>query len=57
MRRADYLRDLALTPAAAKEVRIWGMADWLVERFEAAWLQAMRAGLADRAARTGRSSG
>jgi ATP-binding cassette subfamily B protein len=43
VRRSDYLRDLALTPPAAKELRIWGLTGWLVERFEAAWLQAMEA--------------
>ena len=42
VRRAEYLRNLALTPAAAKEIRIWGMLDWLVGRFDAAWLAAMQ---------------
>lgn len=41
LRRAEYLRDLAITPAAAKEIRIWGMLDWLVQRFETAWRTAM----------------
>jgi ATP-binding cassette subfamily B protein len=41
LRRADYLRDLALTPPAAKEIRVWGLADFLIERFDAAWLSAM----------------
>ena len=41
VRRSDYLRDLALAPAAAKELRIWGMTSWLIGRFDAAWLQAM----------------
>lgn len=41
LRRAEYLRDLAMTAGAAKEVRIWGMLDWLLERFEAAWLSAI----------------
>jgi ABC-type multidrug transport system fused ATPase/permease subunit len=34
-RRADYLRQLALAPAAAKELRLWGMLDWLDERHAA----------------------
>jgi ABC-type multidrug transport system fused ATPase/permease subunit len=38
VRRASYLRDLALTPGPAKEIRIWGMLDWLLDRFDAAWL-------------------
>jgi ABC-type multidrug transport system fused ATPase/permease subunit len=42
VRRSDYLRDLALLPAAAKEIRIWGMLDWLLDRFDDAWLGAMR---------------
>lgn len=42
LRRADYYRDLALKPAAAKEVRVWGMAGWLTERFDGAWQRAMQ---------------
>jgi ABC-type multidrug transport system fused ATPase/permease subunit len=42
VRRSDYLRDLALLPAAAKELRIWGMLDWLLGRFDDAWMTAMR---------------
>lgn len=42
VRRAQYFVDLALAPGAAKEVRLWGMLDWLVERFQEAWLEAMR---------------
>src|SRR5258708_369019 len=42
VRRSDYLRDLALLPAAAKELRIWGMLEWLLDRFDDAWLGAMR---------------
>jgi ATP-binding cassette, subfamily B, bacterial len=41
LRRADYLRNLAMTPAAAKELRIFGLGDWLVGRFEQTWLAAM----------------
>ncbi len=41
MRRAEYYRDLALTPGAGKEVRIWGLPDWLVTRFGGSWLDAM----------------
>src|SRR5919108_4317823 len=33
LRRADYLRQLALTGGAAKEVRIWGMLGWLTDRY------------------------
>lgn len=41
LRRAEYLRDLATTPPAAKELRIWGMLDWIVERFQTAWRSAI----------------
>lgn len=41
VRRSDYLRDLALTPTAAKEVRVWGMLDWLIEAYDRSWLAAM----------------
>lgn len=41
LRRADYYRDLALRPAAAKEVRVWGLSDWLAGRYGAAWRGAM----------------
>jgi ATP-binding cassette subfamily B protein len=41
LRRADYYCDLALAPTAAKELRIWGMSDWLVSRFHRSWLVAM----------------
>jgi ATP-binding cassette subfamily B protein len=40
LRRAEYLRDLVLERPAAKEVRIWGLLDWLLERFTAAWREA-----------------
>lgn len=41
LRRAEYLRDLALTPAAAKELRVWGLLDWLIARFRDAWSRAI----------------
>ncbi|WP_152362937.1 ABC transporter ATP-binding protein [Microlunatus speluncae] len=42
LRRAEYLRDLALSAGPAKEVRILGLMDWLIARFDRAWLVAMR---------------
>ncbi len=42
MRRADYVRDLALTPLSAKETRIFGLSDWLTTRYRTGWLDAMR---------------
>ncbi len=41
LRRAEYLRDLAITGPAAKEIRLWGLLDWLVGRFGTAWHAAM----------------
>lgn len=41
LRRAEYLRDLALGAGAAKEVRILGLLGWLIERFDRTWLAAM----------------
>jgi ATP-binding cassette subfamily B protein len=38
---AEYLRDLAITAAPAKEIRIWGMLPWLLERFDQAWHDGM----------------
>ncbi|REH46223.1 ATP-binding cassette subfamily B protein [Kutzneria buriramensis] len=41
LRRAAYLRDLAVTAPAAKEVRLFGMHSWILERFTAAWWDGM----------------
>jgi len=41
MRRAEYFRMLATTPAAAKEVRVFGLGDWVVERYRQHWSDAM----------------
>lgn len=41
LRQADYLRDLTFTASAAKEIRIWGMLDWLLARFERVWQAAI----------------
>ena len=42
MRRSDYLRDLAVRPEAAKELRVFGLADWLVRLYGTTWLAGMR---------------
>jgi ATP-binding cassette, subfamily B, bacterial len=41
MRRAAYLRSLAVEHRAAKEVRIFGLADWVVDTYLAAWQEGM----------------
>ncbi|GLY30842.1 ABC transporter ATP-binding protein [Kineosporia sp. NBRC 101731] len=37
LRRASYIRDLALSGDAAKEVRIFGLTGWLEEQFRSQW--------------------
>ncbi|MFF2331662.1 MULTISPECIES: ABC transporter ATP-binding protein [unclassified Streptomyces] len=41
MRRALYLEQLASKPTAAKETRVFGLGDWLVDRFRTQWMTAM----------------
>ncbi len=41
IRWARYLRGLAVQAPAAKEVRVFGLGDWLVGRYAGAWLAAM----------------
>ena len=36
-RRAGYLSGLATQPAAAKETRVFGLADWLLNRYDRTW--------------------
>jgi ATP-binding cassette subfamily B protein len=42
IRRADYLRDLTMAREAAKEVRVFGLAGWLLDQFTDTWVTAMR---------------
>lgn len=42
MRRAYYLRELALSSTAAKETRVFGLATWLVAQYRQHWLSVMR---------------
>lgn len=42
LRRAAYLRDLAMNVPSAKEVRLFGLQSWLVENFGRAWWDGMR---------------
>src|SRR5439155_17495136 len=41
VRRTQYLSGLLMLPPAAKEVRIFGLACWLVDRFRQTWRIAM----------------
>ena len=42
LRRAYYLRTVALTHTVAKETRVFGLAPWLVDRYRSSWLGVMR---------------
>jgi ATP-binding cassette subfamily B protein len=41
VRRAEYARDLAFRPSAAKELRTFGIGGWVVDRFVESWTRAM----------------
>ena len=41
-RRADYGADLAVGPVVAKESRVFGLTDWLGDRFRGDWGEVMR---------------
>ncbi|HSU14831.1 ABC transporter ATP-binding protein [Longimicrobium sp.] len=41
IRRAEYLRALALEPPAAKELRVFGLGGWVVGRYGDAWREAL----------------
>ena len=41
VRRAEYARDLAYRPDAAKELRTFGIGGWVVDRFVDSWTRAM----------------
>ncbi len=47
-RRQGYFRALGTTPGAAKEIRIFGLQGWLLERFSIDWWSAMRKAWATR---------
>lgn len=41
LRRSHYYRDLAFIPPASKEVRVFGLGDWLIAGFRRFWNEAM----------------
>ena len=41
LRRSDYYSELALAPGAAKETRVFGLGDWIVDRFRGHWFEGM----------------
>lgn len=52
LRFAGYLRGLAVEPAYAKEVRVFGLGGWVVQRFADTWAAAMAAVWRDRGTAT-----
>ncbi|MGW7683111.1 ATP-binding cassette domain-containing protein [Kribbella sp. NPDC054772] len=40
-RRASYLRGLLVRPESAKEVRLFGLTDWLTDVYRSTWFEAM----------------
>jgi ATP-binding cassette subfamily B protein len=48
LRRGAYFRSLALTPTAAKETRVFGLADWIADRFRSATMTGLEYVLAER---------
>jgi ATP-binding cassette, subfamily B, bacterial len=48
LRQADYYRDLILQPKAAKEIRVFGLVDWITDRFTSYWTGAMKQVWSDR---------
>ena len=42
LRRAEYVRSLAMEPPAAKELRVFGLGSWVVNRYGDAWMDALR---------------
>lgn len=41
LRRAEYIRELAFEPLAAKEIRVFGFGTWLRDTFSAGWMDVM----------------
>lgn len=47
-RRSAYFRDLALAGGADKELRVFGLAGWVLDRFDSTWFEVMRSAWRDR---------
>ncbi|SDD51041.1 ABC transporter ATP-binding protein [Glycomyces harbinensis] len=41
MRETEYVRDLAITAGPAKEIRVWGLMGWLLDRYDRTWAERM----------------
>jgi len=42
LRRAEYFADLTFKPPAAKELRVFGVGGWVLDRFRRSWLSGMQ---------------
>jgi ATP-binding cassette, subfamily B, bacterial len=41
MRESEYMRDLAMNAGPAKEIRVWGLMGWLLDRYDRQWAERM----------------
>lgn len=41
MRESEYVRDLAMDARPAKEIRVWGLMGWLLDRYDRQWADRM----------------
>jgi ATP-binding cassette, subfamily B, bacterial len=41
MRESEYVRNLAITAEPAKEIRVWGLMGWLLDRYDRQWSERM----------------
>lgn len=57
IRRAGYLRSLAVDPEPAKEIRVFGLGSWLAERMTDVWRSGMATVWSARRRATGRAYG
>lgn len=49
IRRSEYFRDLAFSAGAAKELRLWGLLEWLTDRCDGEWRRVMSEAWRERA--------
>lgn len=48
LRRASYLRSILIKPSSAKEVRLFGLTTWLIDRYRTVWRSANQAAWSQR---------
>ncbi|MFC7307812.1 ATP-binding cassette domain-containing protein [Streptomyces monticola] len=57
LRRSGYFRSLAVDPEPAKEIRVFGLAEWVAEQMTAVWQSGMAKVWATRRSASGRAFG